>query len=194
MDKINNSGKWIVGAITVVVVVIGIVVLVLHGHGAGQMSASNSQSSTAADTSGGSPTSSAAIAPPSSSGGSNGSLAGQPAPVVHPASPALVINLLTPIANDQWVIGQQNTISWDAFPNITGQIDLLKASDRSLVGVIVSETEAHQTSYSWNTRSYNLGRYGGLMRDVVPGAYLVEVKFDGNNLPNLISGPITITN
>jgi len=105
-----------------------------------------------------------------------------------------VINLLTPTPNTQWVIGQQNTVSWDAFPNITGQIDLLDASDKSLVGVILSETEAHQTSFSWDTRSYNLGRYGGLMKDVVPGTYIIEVQFDGNNLPKLFGGPVTITN
>lgn len=192
MDKISNSGKWILAA--VIVVVVGIVIYAFHQHSAGQMSANNTQNSTTSTAAGGSPSSSQETASSSSSGGSGATLSGKPLPPTYPPPPSALINLLTPTANNQWVIGQQNTISWDAYPNITGQIDLLNASDKSVVGVVTSETEPHQTSYSWNTRSYNLGRYGGLMKDVVPGTYLIEVQFDGNNLPTLIGGPVTITN
>jgi hypothetical protein len=195
MDKINNSGKWIVAVIILVAVIVGVVIYVFHREGSGSSKASTAQSASTTTTSAESPTSSAETA--SSSGSTSGpgtTLPEKSVPTAYPAAPSIVINLLTPMANDQWVIGQQNTISWSAYPNITGQIDLLNASDKSVVGVITSETEPHQTSYSWDTRSYNLGRYGGLMKDVVPGSYLIEVTFDGNNLPTLIAGPVIITN
>lgn len=188
MDKMKNSGKWIWGVV-IMLVVLGIIVVIPHDRKAAQTAASNTQTSTASL---GSPTSSAETASSSSSGSSTAPSV-KPAPPVYPPPPSVVINLLTPTPNTQWVIGQQDTISWDAYPNITGQIDLLNASDKSLVGVILSETEAHQTSFSWDTRSYNLGRYGGLLKDVVPGTYIIEVQFDGNNLPKLFSGPVIIT-
>jgi hypothetical protein len=196
MDKINNSGKWLIG-IVIGMVVIVIVLLILFSRHQNNNSAqapnntSTPQTSIASSTATNTQPLTTPSQPPISAVSNPASNSSQSLP---PPPPPVIIHLLTPTANDQWAIGQQNSISWDNYPGITGQIVLLNASNKSVVGVITSETEPHQTSYIWNTQSYNLGRYGGLMKDAVPGTYLIEVEFDGNNLPPLIGGPVIITN
>ena len=109
------------------------------------------------------------------------------------ARPSITIHLLTPIANNVWTIGQPNPIAWDNAPKITGEIDLVDAVTKKFVGVILSNTGPNQTSYIWDGRSIYRARYSADKKDVVPGTYSIRIHFDGNNLGNLISGPITIT-
>jgi hypothetical protein len=109
-------------------------------------------------------------------------------------APRITINLLTPIANNLWTIGQPNPIAWSAAANITGEIDLVDASTKQFIGVILSNTGSNQTSYIWDARSIYLGRYSADKKDIVPGVYSIRIHFDGNGLGDLISGPITITN
>lgn len=124
-------------------------------------------------------------------GQSNGG-GGSNVPIVP--GPVITIHLLTPIANNVWTIGGQNPIAWDNPADVTGEIELINATTKAFVGVILSETGPNQTSYSWNARSIYLGRYSADEVDVVPGTYSVLIHFDGNGLGDLISGPITITN
>ncbi len=108
--------------------------------------------------------------------------------------PAITINLLTPISNNVWTIGGTNSIAWDTPAGVTGEIDLVNATTKAFIGVILSETGPNQTSYSWDARSIYLARYSADKKDVVPGIYSIRIHFDGNGLGDLVSGPITITN
>jgi len=111
---------------------------------------------------------------------------------VAPRAP-FVIAILTPTAGNTWQIGKLNSISWSRAANITGEIDLLDAGTQEFIGVITSNTGPQQTSYGWDTRQIYLERYGALKKDIVPGTYFIQLKFDGNNLPNIVSGAVKIT-
>ncbi len=101
---------------------------------------------------------------------------------------------MTPTVNSQWQIGGSNLISWSTEANFSGEIDLLDGKTGNVIGVILSETGPHQTSYSWDAREYELSRYSPLKKEVTPGTYKIRIRFDGNNLPPIISSAITITN
>ena len=134
---------------------------------------------------GGSSTASPVAAP--STGGSASNIPALP-------GPAITIHLLTPISGNVWTIGGNNSIAWDNPAGVTGEIDLVNADTKTLVGVILSETGPNQTSYSWDGREVYLARYSADKKDVVPGMYSILIHFDGNGLGDLSSGAITITN
>ncbi len=136
---------------------------------------------------GGSPSQAGTAGSPSSQ---SGPAAGGGA-IVQPLPP-FKITIMTPASGDSWQIGQSNSISWDRAADITGEIDLIDAATGQFVGVITSNTGPQQTSYSWDTRQVYLERYGALKKDIVPGSYFVQLKFDGNNLPNIASGAVKI--
>jgi hypothetical protein len=110
----------------------------------------------------------------------------------QPAATGFTIHLRTPIAGETWTIGQQNTISWDRAAGVYGQIELLDASTKTLIGVIIPQTGPNQTSYTWNTRDILLSRNNPLKKNVVQGTYLVRLLFDGNNLAPVTSGAFNI--
>jgi hypothetical protein len=114
--------------------------------------------------------------------------------VLPAGPPPITISLITPISNNVWTIGGSNPIVWNNPAEITGEIDLVNATTKAFIGVITSNIGAKQTSYNWNARSIFLGRYSADQKDVVPGVYSIRIKFDGNGLGDLVSGPITITN
>ncbi len=105
----------------------------------------------------------------------------------------ITIHLLTPITNNVWTIGQANPIAWDNAADVTGEIDLVNANTKKFIGVILSETGPKQTSYTWNAEQVYLGRYSANEVAVEPGVYSISIHFDGNGLGDLVSGPITIT-
>ncbi len=107
---------------------------------------------------------------------------------------ALTISLISPAPNTTWVIKQQNTIAWSNSAKVTGQIDLINATTKTLVGVILSQTGPDQMSYTWDARSVYLSRNSPSMKDVLPGSYLIRVSFDGNGLGSIMNGPVTIIN
>ncbi len=113
--------------------------------------------------------------------------------VKTPVKP-LTISLVSPMPNITWTIGQQNMIAWSNPANVTGQIDLINASTKTLVGVILSQTGPNQMSYAWDARSVYLSRNSPSMKDVLPGTYLVRVSFDGNGLGSIVNGPVVIIN
>lgn len=185
MDKMNNAGKWLVVGIVVVMVII---VAVVYGPGQSQSPAPQTVSPSPSPS--GTPAATEPTATPSPASAGTGSTGGAITPA-HP--PAIVINLITPVKNDLWMINKPNPIVWDREAGVTGEIDLLDATTKNLVGVILSETGAHQTSYSWDTRQIYLLRYSPLKKDITAGNYVLRLKFDGNNLPSLTSYPFTIT-
>jgi hypothetical protein len=194
MEKLNVRWKFIAAGIVVVILaLLGWVFFSRSQNGA--KPAQNAANSTN--------TSSTAVAtttPVTNSNGSpapaTGQTAGSGSSSNIPAlpGPSITIHLLTPISNNVWTIGQSNPIAWDNAADVTGEIDLVNATTKAFVGVILSETGPKQTSYSWNARSIYLGRYSADEVDVVPGTYSIRIHFDGNGLGDLVSGPITITN
>lgn len=105
----------------------------------------------------------------------------------------ITINLTMPAPGTAWTIGRANSISWNPAAGVTGEIELVNATTKATVGVILSQTDMNQTSYSWNTRSVYLSRYSPQMKDILPGAYFIRIHFDGNNLGDLTSGTVYIT-
>lgn len=103
------------------------------------------------------------------------------------------IFLVAPLGGETWLIGQSHTISWTNAAQITGEIALLQAGTKTVVGWINSSTGMTQTSYAWDTKSVSTLRSGGLRKDVVPGNYLIRVKFDSARYPILTSGQIALT-
>jgi hypothetical protein len=186
--------RWrLVGLVVVIaVVVVGAVVLIVRsGNATPAVTAQNGTSTNNASTTvtnsapGGDGVATASPAPQASGSG------GRNIPALP--GPAITIHLLTPISGNAWKIGGTNSIAWDNPAGITGEIDLVNADTKASLGVILSETGPHQTSYSWDARSIYLARYSADKKDVVPGVYSIRIHFDGNGLGSLVSGPITIT-
>jgi hypothetical protein len=191
MKNISVRTKWISLGATILVV-IAIILLIIHHHKSTDTSEANS---TATTTNASTVTSTTSVGIALSSTGENSIIANDATISVPVATaPRITINLLTPIANNLWTIGQPNPIAWSAAANITGEIDLVDASTKQFIGVILSNTGSNQTSYIWDARSIYLGRYSADKKDIVPGVYSIRIHFDGNGLGDLISGPITITN
>ncbi len=196
------KARWVAIAIGAVIVVAGVTLAIVffHGQGAtGVPSAQNNIAQTSTEASDTTTTvttvtnvditTSPAPTTPQKSSGSRG---GGSIPALP--GPSITIDLMTPIANNVWTIGQPNPIAWDNPANITGEIELVNATTKAFIGVILSETGPKQTSYSWDARSIYLSRYGADQKDVVPGTYSIRIHFDGNGLGDLVSGPITIIN
>jgi len=190
MDKISKGSKVVIGALVVIVIIL---LVFLYG-GRNQTPAQAPSNSAVSPGNATASTTAAAGGVPSGSGSQpTGSGSKTPRPSVPTPPPPIIIRLITPVTNDQWKIGVTNPISWDNAANFTGEIDLLDAQG-NFVGVILSETGTNQTSYGWDTREYSLARYNPLKKEVVPGTYKIQLKFDGNNLPPITSPVITITN
>lgn len=179
--------RWIVLGSIVIILIIAVVVAIRHSH-SNDLTASTVQDNT--------PTSTAAVGIALTSTGQNSVVANShvssSVPVIP--GPSITINLLTPIANNLWTIGQPNPIAWSNAANISGEIDLVDRTTKAFIGVITSNIGPNQTSYIWDARSIYRARYSADKTDVVPGTYSIRIHFDGNGLGNLVSGPITISN
>ena len=177
----TRTRYMVIGAAVIVIIVVVAVIL----HNSGPSGNGTSANQNASDT----------IAGPGEALSSTGqnSVANHPTSSVSiAAAPAIIIHLLTPIANNVWTRGEPNPIAWDNAPKITGEIDLVNAVTKKIIGVVLSNTGTNQTSYIWDARSIYRARYSADKKDVVPGTYSIRIHFDGNNLGDLISGPITI--
>ena len=181
----TRTRYMVIGAAVIVIIVV--VAVILHNTGSNSGLSGNGTSTDQ--------NSSGTIAGPGevlSSTGQNSVANHSTSSVPIVAAPAITIHLLTPIANNVWTQGEPNPIAWDNAPKITGEIDLVNAVTKKFVGVILSNTGTNQTSYIWDARSIYRARYSADKKDVVPGTYSIRIHFDGNNLGDLISGPITI--
>lgn len=126
----------------------------------------------------------------STTGGTGGGAAG---PAKSPAAPTPnSILLVTPVPGDTWQIATNNPIQWSREAGVSGQIELLDAASKALVGVILNQTGVHQTSYSWNTRDILLSRTSPAKKTVVPGRYVLRLSFDAANIPSVTSQPFTL--
>jgi hypothetical protein len=192
LHLIQNRPKMALTAIVVLIVAIIVLVIVLAQRGA-QSSAPGSLSQDVTSATGTTATGSAGTTASPSAAPSGGTSA-KPGTRV-PVSPGrtITIDLLSPASGAVWTIGGQNLISWTPAAGVTAEIELVNATTKAVTGVILSQTGMSQTSYTWDARSVSLLRYGGQSKDVVPGVYLIRIHFDGNNLGDLTSGPVYIT-
>lgn len=112
-------------------------------------------------------------------------------PAPAPQTPKSV-SLVSPTASEKWVIGETNTISWNKESGLPGSIYLVKASDKSIVGWINSETGPHQTSFAWNGQDIAVGRYNSQKKNVEHGDYIIKIKFDRSQIPEASSGVFSL--
>ena len=189
MKTLNVRWK-LVGLVAGILVVIAAVIFLVVSLAAPEQPAeipagtSSTITTVANGTPGGSST---ASAPPTQSGGGAQNIPPLPGSTI-------TIHLLTPISNNVWTVGKANPIAWDNAADITGEIDLVNATTKKFVGVILAETGPKQTSYTWNAEQVYLGRYSADEKAVIPGIYSIRIHFDGNGLGDLVSGPFTIAN
>lgn len=188
MNKLNQTGKLVAGAVVLIVVT---ALVVKYGGGRNATPApnvsSNSSSTTAGNVSAGTTSSR-----PSGNGPSRGAKRGDSSLRPSAAPKASLITLITPVPGETWTIATYNPISWTQEASVTGQIELLDATTMRLVGVILTEAGPHQTSYSWNTRDVSLSRTNPSKTTVTPGRYIIRISFDGNDLSPITSQPITL--
>lgn len=102
------------------------------------------------------------------------------------------ISILSPLASDKWVIGQNNVIRWSGEAKISGSIYLIGALDKAVVGWIISDIGPNQTSYTWDTRDVFLSRTNPAKKNLGTGNYIVKIKFDSKAMPEVSSAPFSI--
>jgi hypothetical protein len=164
-----------------------ILVIVYNGNGQNPNSTTNNVNLTSPTVTATSPTETQNLEPNPTSSKSTGT--------VFPAAPAAPsIKMIAPGSGNSRTIGVQNLISWSKAGNFSGSISLLAAPSKQFAGVILPTTGPSQTSYTWNTRDVFLSRTNPSKKDVLPGNYIIEVAFDGNNLKPIFSQAFTITN
>lgn len=115
-----------------------------------------------------------AVTPPGATPqGTTGNMATPP-----PSAPKS-ISVTSPAANAEWVIGGTNRITWSREAGLVGAIYLIDAASKTTVGWIVSNTDRHQTSFTWDTKTVFLSRNSGLTKSITTGKYIVKISFDG---------------
>jgi plastocyanin len=101
-------------------------------------------------------------------------------PSTTPSAPKASISFTAPASGEKWVFGKSNTIQWNKDVGFAGEIYLISASDRSIVGWILTETGIHQTSYAWNTRDVYLSKTNPSKKTITTGDYMIKAVFSTN--------------
>lgn len=108
-----------------------------------------------------------------------------------PSSVKSGIAVLSPAADNRWVVGELHTISWSRAADISGGMSLLNADTKEVVGWINSNLGGGQTSFAWDTQSVFLARNSGYKKNIDPGRYIIKIQFDGN-LASIQSAPFSV--
>jgi hypothetical protein len=185
MNKLSPTGKW---TIIAVVIVLAVVLIVVYGGSENNNAApaSNSASSSTTGATASDNSSTPGATPSTGKTNTAGTV------VTHPQSSG-GITLMTPVPGDTWVIDTQNAITWSKAAGVpTGEIELLNASTKDIVGIILNDIGQSQTSYTWNTRDLLQSLTSPNKITVTPGQYVIRVIFNGNDLAPLTSQPFTI--
>ncbi len=105
------------------------------------------------------------------------------------------ISILSPVALDKWVIGQNNLIRWSGAAKISGSIYLVNAlikNESVPVGWIIPNIGPQQTSYTWDTRDVFLSRTNPAKKNLETGTYIIKIKFDSKVMPEVSSPTFSI--
>lgn len=100
--------------------------------------------------------------------------------------------IISPAAGAQWVFEQANLIQWAKGAGVTGNIYLVNAADGTVAGWLIQQTNAHDTSFNWNTRDLYISRTSPIKKDVKPGKYIIKISFNSPQQPPLASAPFSI--
>lgn len=111
--------------------------------------------------------------------------------VIAPPKKKKSIIVISPSANEEWVISRPHSIKWTAEAEVGGSIYLVNADTKKIAGWVISELGPRQTSYNWDTRLVFLNRYSGVKQEITVGNYYLVVKFD-NYLGEIKSDAISI--
>ncbi|RJP44938.1 hypothetical protein C4587_01455 [Candidatus Parcubacteria bacterium] len=99
----------------------------------------------------------------------------KPAPPISSQAPAI----LSPDSGSEWVIGQNHEIRWSKAIGRNGEIYLIDAATKSVVGWILSSIGVNQTSYAWDTKEVYLSRTNPSKKEIAAGTYVIKIRFDG---------------
>jgi hypothetical protein len=115
-----------------------------------------------------------------------------PKPTTAPKpTPKQTIFFLSPAKGTVAKLTSPLTILWNKAGGQKGSLSVYNATTNTLVGWIISETQAEQTTFTWNTTSAAISRYGGNRKDLASGTYVIKLTFDGN-LPTVTSQPFVL--
>ena len=102
------------------------------------------------------------------------------------------IRFVSPPAGDRWPQSSQNVISWNHGSGSTGQLYLVDATSKKIVGVILDQVSPDQTYYAWNTRDLYVSRTSATKITVPLGTYTIGFSFDQNHLPTVMSSAFSV--
>ncbi len=103
------------------------------------------------------------------------------------------ITIVSPAQNDQWILGNRNTIQWSrAAGAIDGTISLLNASTGVVVGWIQQHISPQQMIFPWNTGDVFISPTSALREDVPTGNYRIALTFNSPDIPSVTSPVFSI--
>ena len=106
-------------------------------------------------------------------------------PAYQPKAKPEKFFVLSPLAGEQWALGEQRTIKWTReaghSAGTVGGVYLVYANTKEVVGWISQGVAPRQTSQIWNTRDVFLSQTIPVKKSVNTGSYVVRVSF-GNNI------------
>jgi len=106
------------------------------------------------------------------------------------ASATAKITMTAPILGSQWILGEQNIITWSrAAGSPDGTITLLDASTGAIVGWIQQHILTSQTNFSWDTGVIFPSKTSGLTESVPTGNYRIVLTFNSPSIP-AVTGPV----
>ncbi len=115
-----------------------------------------------------------------------------PKPSANQLNKTTPLAIASPQAGENIVIGQIYTIKWSKESGVKGFVYLSDAATKKVVGWINSETDPHDTSYTWDTRYIFPTRYSPVKNPLQVGKYTVSVGFESAQYPTVTSGIFSI--
>jgi len=100
--------------------------------------------------------------------------------------------IITPAKNEVWTIDKTHEIRWNKNSGSSGSIVLVDAKTNQIVGWIAPTIIPSQVTYNWDTANVQLSATNPTKKLVTPGAYYIQVLFDGS-AADLRSESFTLT-
>lgn len=108
------------------------------------------------------------------------------------AAAKIVIEITSPASDAQWVVGTENSITWNKAAGSPGQIYLVDAASGVVVGWVQQAIGPAQTFFPWDTRDLFLSQTNPLTKDVAPGKYILKMTFLSPGVESAVSAPFWI--
>lgn len=180
-----QNNKYYIGIAVVVVIIVAVVLAVRFGA-----SSPAAPAGITAVPAGQSPS---ATAPGAATLSPSTYAARSPASPTAPSPVSAKITITVPTANDQWILGTQNTITWSAAAGSPdGTITLVNASTGAVVGWIQQHIAPKQATFPWNTRDVFVSQTSPSAENISPGTYRIVLTFNSPNNPSVTSPTFSI--